>query len=64
MTTCCQKTDWTLEAIGEVFAVTRERIRQIEAKALRKLRTTERLRDLEGFLDHEPDGAKGRSPRP
>ena len=59
-----QKADWTLEAIGEVFAVTRERVRQIEAKALRKLRTTERLRDLEGFLDHEPDGAKGKSPRP
>jgi RNA polymerase primary sigma factor len=59
-----QKADWTLEAIGEVFAVTRERIRQIEAKALRKLRTTERLRYLEGFLDHEPDGAKDKSSRP
>jgi RNA polymerase primary sigma factor len=59
-----QKTDWTLEAIGEVFAVTRERIRQIEAKALRKLRTTERLRHLEGFLDREPDGPKGKSLRP
>ena len=33
-----QKSDCTLEEVGKVFAVTRERIRQIEAKALRKLR--------------------------
>src|SRR5260370_23145340 len=49
-----QKTDSTLEEVGKLFAVTRERIRQIEAKALRKLRTTERLRNLEGFLCREP----------
>ena len=35
-----QKTDYTLEEVGKQFAVTRERIRQIEAKALRKLRQT------------------------
>ncbi len=42
-------------AFGRAFraAVTRERIRQIEAKALRKLHTPERLRDLEGFLGCE-----------
>jgi RNA polymerase primary sigma factor len=37
-----QKTDYTLEEVGKQFAVTRERIRQIEAKALRKLRQTTR----------------------
>ena len=46
-----QKTDCTLEEVGKRFAVTRERIRQIEAKALCKLRTTERSRNLEGFLE-------------
>jgi RNA polymerase primary sigma factor len=45
-----QKTDCTLEEVGKVFAVTRERIRQIEAKALRKLRQTGRSRDLAGFM--------------
>jgi len=40
------------------FSVTRERIRQIEAKAMRKLRTSERWRNLEGFLSREPDGPK------
>jgi RNA polymerase primary sigma factor len=54
-----QKTDWTLEEVGKRFAVTRERIRQIEAKALGKLRTTERWRNLEGFLDREPADPKG-----
>jgi RNA polymerase primary sigma factor len=44
-----QKTDYTLEEVGKQFAVTRERIRQIEAKALRKLRQTGRTRNLEGF---------------
>jgi RNA polymerase primary sigma factor len=48
-----QKTDYTLEEVGKQFAVTRERIRQIEAKALRKLRTTARSRNLEGFVDRE-----------
>jgi RNA polymerase primary sigma factor len=49
-----QKTDRTLEEVGKVFAVTRERIRQIEAKALRKLRSTGRCSNLEGFLGHRP----------
>jgi RNA polymerase primary sigma factor len=48
-----QKTDYTLEEVGKQFAVTRERIRQIEAKALRKLRTTARSRNLEGFVEQE-----------
>jgi len=46
-----QKTDYTLEEVGQQFAVTRERIRQIEAKALRKLRQTGRSRNLEGFQE-------------
>lgn len=41
----------TLEEVGKQFAVTRERIRQIEAKALRKLRHPTRIRKLEGFLE-------------
>jgi len=41
----------TLEEVGRQFSVTRERIRQIEAKALRKLRHPTRLRKLEGFLE-------------
>ncbi|MGH7813772.1 MAG: RNA polymerase sigma factor RpoD [Candidatus Binataceae bacterium] len=48
-----QKTDFTLEEVGKQFAVTRERIRQIEAKALRKLRQTGRSRNLEGFQQQE-----------
>ena len=44
----------TLEEVGRQFKVTRERIRQIEAKALRKMRHPTRIRQLEGFLDaHE-----------
>ncbi len=41
----------TLEEVGKQFRVTRERIRQIEAKALRKMRHPTRIRQLEGFLD-------------
>ena len=41
----------TLEEVGKRFNVTRERIRQIEAKALRKMRHPTRLRKLDGFLD-------------
>ena len=46
-------TQRTLEEVGESFQVTRERIRQIEAKALRKLRHPSRSRSLKAFLDHE-----------
>jgi RNA polymerase primary sigma factor len=41
----------TLEEVGRQFKVTRERIRQIEAKALRKMRHPTRLRQLEGYLE-------------
>ena len=41
----------TLEEVGQHFAVTRERIRQIEAKALRKLRHPSRSRKLKAFLE-------------
>ena len=41
----------TLEEVGKQYRVTRERIRQIEAKALRKLRHPTRAHGLEGFLD-------------
>ena len=41
----------TLEEVGLEFAVTRERIRQIEAKALRKLRHPSRSRKLKSFLE-------------
>jgi RNA polymerase primary sigma factor len=44
-------TDHTLEEVGKQFDVTRERIRQIEAKALRKLRHPSRSAHLKGFLD-------------
>ncbi len=44
-------TDHTLEEVGHQFSVTRERIRQIEAKALRKLKHPSRSRKLRSFLD-------------
>jgi RNA polymerase primary sigma factor len=44
-------TDHTLEEVGTQFTVTRERIRQIEAKALRKLKHPSRSRKLRSFLD-------------
>ena len=49
-------TDHTLEEVGKQFDVTRERIRQIEAKALRKLRHPTRSERLRSFLDNEPNG--------
>ena len=44
--------DHTLEEVGQQFSVTRERIRQIEAKAIRKLRHPSRSRVLRTFLDN------------
>jgi RNA polymerase primary sigma factor len=44
--------DHTLEEVGNTFSVTRERIRQIEAKALRKLKHPSRSRLLRTFLDN------------
>jgi RNA polymerase primary sigma factor len=46
------QSDHTLEEVGQQFAVTRERIRQIEAKALRKLKHPSRSRKLRSFLDN------------
>lgn len=44
---------YTLEEVGKIFSVTRERVRQIEAKAVRKLQHPVRARMLEGFVDGE-----------
>jgi RNA polymerase primary sigma factor len=44
--------DHTLEEVGQQFSVTRERIRQIEANAIRKLKHPSRSRVLWSFLDH------------
>ncbi len=52
-------TDHTLEEVGKQFDVTRERIRQIEAKALRKLRHPTRSQHLRSFLDEAASSGKG-----
>jgi RNA polymerase primary sigma factor len=43
---------YTLEEVGKIFKVTRERVRQVEAKAIRKLQHPVRARKLEGFLEN------------
>ncbi|MBU6410201.1 MAG: hypothetical protein KGR98_07420, partial [Verrucomicrobia bacterium] len=48
----------TLEEVGSQFQVTRERIRQIEAKALRKMRHPTRIRLLHGFMEVGKEAAK------
>jgi len=45
---------YTLEEVGRIFKVTRERVRQVEAKAIRKLQHPVRARKLEGFLEGNP----------
>ena len=47
---------YTLEEVGKIFKVTRERVRQVEAKAIRKLQHPVRARKLEGFLDKDKEG--------
>ena len=47
----------TLEEVGRQFKVTRERIRQIEAKALRKMRHPTRIRQLKGFIEQDSPSA-------
>jgi RNA polymerase primary sigma factor len=44
---------YTLEEVGRIFKVTRERVRQVEAKAIKKLQHPVRSRKLEGFFDHK-----------
>lgn len=53
---------YTLEEVGRIFKVTRERVRQVEAKAIRKLQHPVRSRKLEGFLDgsYEPEVVESR----
>jgi RNA polymerase primary sigma factor len=46
-----ERSDHTLEEVGQNFDVTRERIRQIEAKALRKLRHPSRSKKLRAFIE-------------
>jgi RNA polymerase primary sigma factor len=55
---------YTLEEVGKLFKVTRERVRQIEAKSLRKLQHPLRARLLEGFMSGIPETAEGQEPPP
>ena len=57
-------TDHTLEEVGKQFDVTRERIRQIEAKALRKLRHPSRSEHLRSFLDETLVDGEGKAATP
>ncbi|MBI5725449.1 MAG: RNA polymerase sigma factor RpoD [Planctomycetes bacterium] len=50
---------YTLEEVGRIFKVTRERVRQVEAKAIRKLQHPVRARKLEGFLETDQDNNGG-----
>lgn len=56
---------YTLEEVGRIFKVTRERVRQVEAKAIKKLQHPVRARKLEGFVDQSRNAARdnGRSRR-
>ena len=49
---------YTLEEVGRIFKVTRERVRQVEAKAIRKLQHPVRSRKLHGFVDDLPGADK------
>ncbi|MFP6659085.1 MAG: sigma-70 family RNA polymerase sigma factor, partial [Pirellulales bacterium] len=50
---------YTLEEVGQIFSVTRERVRQIEAKAVRKLQQPNQSKLLVSFLDHYEPSKKG-----
>src|SRR5207247_960257 len=54
---------YTLEEVGQIFSVTRERVRQIEAKAVRKLQQPEQTQALSSFLDHPADPPAAEDPQ-
>jgi RNA polymerase primary sigma factor len=58
---------YTLEEVGRIFKVTRERVRQVEAKAIRKLQHPVRARKLQGFVDgsiYKEMRPRGEEPEP